>query len=141
LKTKNFNPDVLWTFETKNFLVRWRIEDDVLSTEGMEPKFARKCRDNVNSGEWRCFESTIEVIHSPTGTVLGEEFLGNSIYADPRKFRDHFHMTKKGHGSYFRQMTQEAIRQARKNFAKLQSSVASVTLKPEKTVLSQVVST
>lgn len=138
MKIKHIHPDALWTFETKNFQVRWRISEDVLSVQHMEPALAAKCRKNVDSGKWQCFESIVEVKHLPTGLILGEAYLGNSIYEDPRKFRDHFHMTKKGHGSYFRDMVHDAIAQARKNYGDLKQTVDAVSLKPKKSSCKQV---
>lgn len=126
------NEQTLWKFNTKNFTVRLCIEDDVLSTSGMDRALAKKCRENVDSGEWTCFQSVVEVVHRPTGLVIGEEFLGGSIYAEPKDFRDHFNMTAKGHGSYFFQMAKGAIAQARKRFPALQAEVTSVKLKSRK---------
>lgn len=138
MKIKHIHPDALWTFETKNFQVRWRISDDVLDVTHMEPELAAQCRRNVASGKWQCFESIVEVKHLATGLILGEAYLGNSIYADPRKFRDHFNMTKKGHGSYFRDMVTEAIAEARKNYGNLKQKVDAVTLKTKKSSCKQV---
>lgn len=126
------NEQTLWKFHTKNFTVRLCIEDDVLSTQGMDRTLAAECREKVKSGEWTCFQSVVEVVYRPTGLVIGEEFLGGSIYASPKDFRDHFGMTAGGHGSYFFQMVQAAIVQARKRFPALQAEVASVKLKTRK---------
>lgn len=111
---------VMWKFRTKNFTVQWKIAPDDLSTAYMEPSLAEECRRKVRSRQWKCFQSEVTVIHNGTRFVLGETFIGNSIYANPKDFRDHFGMSKGGYGSYFRDMVLEAIRQARSNFPELQ---------------------
>ena len=126
---------LMWKFATKNFTVSWFIEDDVLDTAYMEKALAARCRRKVADGSWECFQSEVQVTHNATGLVLGEAYLGNSIYADPSQFRDHFNMTRKGHGSYFADMVSEAIADARKRFPKLKATVNSVTLKSKETKL------
>lgn len=121
--------NLMWTFRTRHFTVKWFIEDDILDTMGMEPALAAKCRRNVASGKWQCFSSEIQVTHNGTGVCLGEAFLGGSIYEDPAAFRDHFGMNKKGHGSYFSQMVREALAMARERFPELKQSVMSANLK------------
>lgn len=113
----------MWSFKTKNFTVVWEIEDDILDTMYMDKDMAAKCRKHVNSGNWRCFTSTISVRDNATGITLGEDFLGGSIYKKPAEFRDHFGMNAKGHGSYFSDMVREAIAQARKNFPAHQATL------------------
>ena len=49
------------------------------------------------------------------GGEVGADYLGNSVYADPAEFRDHFGCKPKGYSSYFTDMVREAIAQARKN--------------------------
>ncbi len=110
----------MWQFNTAHFTVEWLIEQDVLSTDGMDHDLARECRAKVRSGEWKCFTSTIQVVHRATKSVLSEVYLGNSIYADPREFRDHFGMNGKGYGSYFSDMVRESIADARKAFPSFQ---------------------
>lgn len=119
----------LWSFKTKHFTISWTIEDDALDTAGMAKSLARKCRSKVDSGEWTCFLSEITVTHTKTGAVLGEAYLGNSIYEDPTEFRDHFGMNKKGYGSYFSQMVRDAVAEARKNFPTLQNSISGVVMR------------
>lgn len=113
----------MWKFKTKHFTVQWRIEKDTLYTDGMDRDTAKECRDMVRSGKWKCFASEISVVHTASGAVLGEAFLGGSIYENPEEFRDHFGMNQKGYGSYFSQMVREAIEEARVNFAKMQRRV------------------
>ena len=110
----------MWSFKTAHFTVEWLIERDVLNTDYMDSDLADECRANVRSGEWKCFSSTIQVVHRATKRVLSESYLGNSIYADPREFRDHFGMNGKGYGSYFSDMVREAVADARKVFPAFQ---------------------
>ena len=111
---------VMWRFKTKHFTVEWLIEKDPLDTSYMDRSLAQECREKVRSGEWKCFSSEIRVILNHSKLALGEAFLGNSIYAKPAEFRDHFGMNRKGHGSYFSQMVREAVSEARVRFARLQ---------------------
>jgi hypothetical protein len=103
----------MWEFKTKNFVVTWHIEKEPVDTNYMEPSLAHECETKVRSGEWKCFTSRIQVVHRVTGEVLGEDWLGNSIYASPAEFRDHIGMNGGGYGSYFSQMVREALQQAR----------------------------
>lgn len=123
---------LMWSFRTKNFTVNWFIEDDVLDTSYMEKSQARQCQRNVASGKWECFQSEIQVVHNGTGVCLGESYLGNSIYADPADFRDHFGMRQKGHGSYFSDMVREALGQARERFPTLRLQLLATKLKAGK---------
>lgn len=113
-------PKVMWSFKTKHFTVQWLIERDVLNTSHMDPDLAKECRAGVRSGKLKCFASEIRVVHTASKIALGASYLGNSIYENPAAFRDHFGMTRNGHGSYFSDMVREAIAEARKNFASFQ---------------------
>ena len=126
---------LMWKFATKNFTVSWIIEDDDLNTDFMEKALAAKCQRKVADGSWECFQSEVQVKHNATGLVLGAAYLGNSIYPNPATFRDHFNMTRKGHGSYFADMVSEAISEARTRFPKVQAAVNSGTLKLKETKL------
>ncbi|MDD2742038.1 MAG: hypothetical protein PHV02_07185 [Rhodocyclaceae bacterium] len=112
----------MWKFKTKNFTVVWEISPDSFDSTYMEKDLARECRQKIRSGEWKCFNSEIRVIENVTKKVIGQAFLGQSIYADPSEFRDHFGMNAKGHGSYFSDMVREAIAEARQCFAKFQAA-------------------
>ena len=122
----------MWQFKTRNFTVRWLIEPDVLSTQGMEARCAAECKKNVRSRKWKCFQSEIQVVCNVTGITLGEAYLGGSIYANPAEFRDHFGMTKGGYGSYFADMVKEAIAQARERFPMHQRTIAQEINKKQK---------
>lgn len=54
---------------------------------------------------------------------LAAEYLGNSVYANPAEFRDHFGMRKNNHGSYFSDMVREAVRNARMEFERTRDRV------------------
>lgn len=119
---------LMWQFNTRAFRVEWRIEEDVLDTSHMDPELAAKCRKNVASGKWQCFTSEIRVIHRASGRVLGESYLGNSLYAKPATFRDHFGMRQKNHGSYFSDMVREAVADARKEYNRLREEMLTTQL-------------
>lgn len=108
----------MWTFRTAQFLVEWAITDepdpDLSFDETGET--LEKCQ----SGEWQCFLSRMRVVHTPTGQTIGEDFLGNSIYADPAEFRDHIG-NRGRYGSYFRDMVSAAIDEARGTVQRMQS--------------------
>lgn len=108
-----------WKFSTKNFMVTWATEKEQVDTADMDPSLAAECRSKVNSGEWTCFNSRVQVTHRATGVVLGEAWLGNSIYADSTEFRDHFGIADTECGSYFSQMVRESLAEARKAYPKL----------------------
>jgi hypothetical protein len=109
--------ETLWKFETANFRVEWAI------TEEPDPDFSfddsGETADKVASGEWTCFLSRMRVVHVPTGATLGEDFLGNSIYANPAEFRDHIGAQGK-YGSYFRDMVRSSVAESRDAMRKMQ---------------------
>jgi len=114
----------MWQFKTRNFTVMWLISPDVFRSDGIEPERAAEWRKDIRAGKLKCFDSEIRVVCNATGIVLGEEYLGNSLYENPAEFRDHFGMTKGGFGSYFAQMVKEAIAQARERFPAHQAMLA-----------------
>lgn len=114
---------VMWTFKTKNFKVEWIIDPDELDTRHFDSDLAKACKQKVRSGEWKCFMSEIRVSTRYKNIHLASEYLGQSIYAKPEEFRDHFGMNIKGHGSYFSQMVRDAIHNARKEFSKVQQAI------------------
>lgn len=109
----------MWSFKTENFEVVWSIEPERFDPYGMEPRFAEEIKKDIASKKMTCFNSEVKVVYRNTGQSLGEAYLGNSVYADPAEFRDHFGMTAGGYGSYFRQMVEEAIKMARDTFAQM----------------------
>lgn len=98
----------MWKFETKRFSVEWHIEPEC------DPDFSfdetGETAEKIASGEWQCFTSKVAVYVD--GVEIAADYLGNSIYADPKDFRDHIG-ARGAYGSYFRDMVREAIATAR----------------------------
>ncbi len=109
----------MWKFQTKHFVVKWQIERESFDASYMDEGLAQECRAKIKSGEWKCFNSKISVTHKQSGVELSAEYLGNSVYANPAEFRDHFGMKSKGHGSYFADMVHDAIDSARKEYPRM----------------------
>jgi hypothetical protein len=103
----------MWRFDTARFVVKWEVtpSDDV----DISWDETGEVQDNLASGLWCAFDSRIVV--ELDGRVIGEDYLGGSIYENPSEFRDHIGMNKRGHGSYFSDMVREAIKDARKTLA------------------------
>lgn len=83
-----------------------------------------EAREKVESGEWTIFCARVQVLHDQLGKI-GEDYLGNCIYADIAEFEDHRECaayTRKLRaegseavcGSYFAGMIAEAIKEARR---------------------------
>ena len=114
------------TFQTAHFLVCVDAlfeHDPDFSFEGGD-----EAREKVESGEWTIFCARVQVLHYTLG-VLGEEFLGNCIYADIAEFEDHRECAAETRklraegseavcGSYFAGMIAEAIKEARSTLRK-----------------------
>ena len=111
--------ETLWTFETANLIVKWDVAPDLDVDTSFDE--TGEVDEKLSSGEWVAFESHVYVVHKETGTVLCEDYLGGSIYEDPKTFRDHFGMNANGHGSYFSDMVRTACAEARKQLAALKS--------------------
>lgn len=103
----------MWRFETARLVVKWEITPDYDVDLSWDE--TGETRDNLESGLWQCFLSRVRV--ALDGRVIGEDYLGGSIYENPSDFRDHIGMNARGHGSYFSGMVREAIREARKTLA------------------------
>lgn len=114
------NETTLWQFETRNFRVVASISpDDECDTSFDE---TGETRDKVRSGEWTMFETAVRVYFRDA--EIGADYLGGSIYAEPRDFfREHIGLAAKSradgvnYGSYFPDMVREAIGEARKALA------------------------
>lgn len=81
------NENVMREFETENYIVRATAEEEFdldLSWDEDGSTLA-----GLNSGEFISFCAHVEVIHKPTGAVLGEDYLGNCIYRSFDDFMDH----------------------------------------------------
>ena len=106
----------MWSFETAQFRVEWAIAPE------SDPDFSfdetGETAANVASGLWECFTSRMSVTHIPSGAELSADYLGNSIYENPREFRDHIGARGK-YGSYFRDMVHSAVSEARKTLQKM----------------------
>ena len=102
----------MWKFKTPHFTVQWDIapEDDVdISWDD-----TGEVREKLESGVYECFCSRVVVYAD--GHEVGCDYLGNSIYENPKDFRDHIGARGK-YGSYFTDMVACAIDEARKNVA------------------------
>jgi hypothetical protein len=71
----------------------------------------------IDSGEWGNFIFRAAVYCD--GRCITEDFLGNSVYADPMEFRDHVGLAAKSradgctYGSYFKDMVRTVVSDAR----------------------------
>lgn len=83
--------------------------------------------EQLDRSELIAFCAHVKVIHTPTGAVLGEDYLGQCIYKDFDDFMDHREcgiqnrkyesQGERGRcGSYFSDMIREAIGLARQNY-------------------------
>jgi len=107
----------LWTFETAQFRIEWRVTPD----HDVDLSFDEtgETAANLESGLWVSFGSEVRVVHKATGIELGSDSLWGSIYERPSEFRDHIGMNARGHGSYFSDMVRQAVSEARANLSKL----------------------
>ncbi len=115
-------------FHTRNFkvIVDAIIEHDLdISWDDTD-----ETRKGLENGSLTAFCARVRVIHKPTGSVLGSEFLGNCIYRDIADFQDHRECAKRTReyeaqsqkivcGSYFSQMVSAAISEARRSLDSL----------------------
>jgi hypothetical protein len=117
--------DIMREFRTENFLVRAIAEDE--PDVDLSWDDTGETRKGLESGKYVVFCAHVQVIHIPTGEILGDDYLGNCIYTSFADFMDHracgrqnrkLKKQKKGGqcGSYFSQMIGEAIAEARKNY-------------------------
>lgn len=107
----------IYTFNTKHFTIRMSCDYD----QDCDTSFDEtgETAEKINSGEWGAYVFHAEVIHRATGAVLGEDYLGNPIYEDPRQFRDHVGAQGRW-GSYFKDMISSACSEARKALQSMQ---------------------
>ncbi len=122
------NENVMREFQTPNYIVRATAEEEFDVDLSWDEDGS--VRDGINSGEFIVFCAHVEVVHRPTGAVLGEDYLGNCIYRSFDDFMDHRACGKQNRewaakgekgqcGSYFADMIHEAIAKARKNRGKM----------------------
>lgn len=123
------NDNVMREFNTENWLVRVSAEPEYHSDLSWDN--TGRLRKQLESGSLIEFVAHVEVIHKPTGAVLGEDYLGSCIYKSFADFMDHRACGKQNRkwarqgkegrcGSYFKDMIGEAIAEARKNYPKTQ---------------------
>lgn len=105
----------LWNFSTRNFRVTLSCapEPDPDVSWMDEHELAALERGDLDNLVFR-----VQVFYR--GTLFGEDYLGNSVYDDPRKFRTE-HMASTS-GGYFTDMVKEAIRQTRGMFADIRET-------------------
>ena len=108
---------LMWEFKTANFIVRATIEPD--DDTDLSWDDTGETREKLASGEWEAFQTEVTV--SFRGTEIGADYLGGSIYADPRDFFiEHHGIAAKSradgcnYGCYFPDMVRTAIGEARK---------------------------
>lgn len=114
------NETEMFRFKTANFVVRATITEDDDADISFDE--TAETRDKLASGEWVVFVTHVTVAFR--GAVIGEDYLGGSIYAHPREFfTEHYGLAAKSradgcnYGSYFPGMVREAISEARKALA------------------------
>ena len=106
----------MWQFNIGRFCIRAEIMPDYDADLSFDE--TGETRENIASGLWECFTTRVSV--SLNGATIGEDWLGGSIYADPRDFfTEHYGLAAKSradgvtYGAYFPDMVREAIGEAR----------------------------
>jgi hypothetical protein len=107
--------ETLWTFSTENFSVLWQVTPD--NDCDMSFDETGETAEKIANGTYTCFVSRIVVYYK--GAEIGADYLGGSIYENPRDFRDHIGARGK-YGSYFTDMVHSAISEARKSITQAQ---------------------
>lgn len=115
--------DLVWSFDTKNFSVRLECRPEDWPDLSWDETGETQAK--IESGEWGNYVFSVRVLYK--GTELAADYLGNSIYADPKDFRDHLGLAAKSradgcnYGSYFTDMVRTAIAEARQEAERLRS--------------------
>ncbi len=113
----------VWKFTTARFTVsldwEWEQYPDISWDETGE---TGETKEKCESGEWGVFTFRTRV--TCDGREIATDYLGNSIYADPREFytehlgvRAKARADGKNYGCYFTDMVDSAISDARKALA------------------------
>jgi hypothetical protein len=116
----------IWNRRTPNFTVALSYEWD--NDVDLSWDDTGEAREKIESGEWGHYAFAVTVTENATGAEIGADYLGGSIYADPREFINHRQCGRQNReyaargetgrcGSYFTDMVAEAIDQARKAYA------------------------
>jgi len=104
--------DTHWEFETANFRVAFESVPEYDLDMSWDDDGT--VSEQLVNGEMVAFCARVAVYYH--GSCIGEDYLGQCIYADPEEFRDHVGR-KKGNapycGSYFSDMVAIAIANAR----------------------------
>lgn len=107
--------ETLWQFKTRNFTIQWLVTPcDYLDLSWDD---TGEVREKLESGIYVAFDSEMRVLHN--GIEIAADYLGQSIYENPKDFRDHIGLAKKSredgrnYGSYFADMVRQAISEAR----------------------------
>jgi hypothetical protein len=132
------NANVIRTFETANYTVRISAEEEY----DLDLSFDNtgRVQKQLERGDLIAFVAHVEVIHKPTGMVIGEDYLGGCIYKSFDDFMDHRACGKQNRkwakhgkegrcGSYFSQMISDAITEARESFPVLVDKLKLGTLR------------
>lgn len=112
--------ETIWAFETAQF----RVEYSATPSDSLDLSWDDDGSVTADLADDRltAFTARVRVIHIPTDAVLGEDYLGECIYANPSDFIDHRGCRAdpaKNYGSYFSDMVREAIAEARAAVAKM----------------------
>ena len=102
----------MYRFETANFTVVAMIEPD--HDLDLSWDETGEVADKLERGVYEAFETKVAVYHGDT--EIGADYLGGSIYENPRDFFKEHIGAKGKYGSYFRDMVRSAIAEARKNY-------------------------
>ncbi len=110
----------IWQFETRNFRVVASISPDTDVDISFDE--TSETRDKLESGEWTAFETAVRVYFRDA--EVAADYLGGSIYAEPRDFfREHIGLAARSRADgrnyccYFPGMVSQAISEARKALA------------------------
>lgn len=103
----------IWTFRTKNFRV---VVDCDYQEEAADLSWddTGEVAEKLDSGEWAVYVMRARLLDR-FGDELASDYLGESIYEDPRTFRDHVGSQGK-YGSYFTDMVRTVLQEGREEF-------------------------
>ena len=105
--------NIMRQFKTKNFIVQALIEPD--SDLDLSWDDTGEVREKLDSGEYEAFQTEVRVLFR--GAEIAADYLGGSIYAEPRDFFKEHVGARGRYGSYFRDMVGRAIKEAREQLS------------------------